>query len=158
MPWSRVKPIMLQIRNALQAAHDAGIVHRDMKPENCFRITRGGNEDFIKVLDFGIAKVTSDEGEGKGLTRTGMIFGTPGVHVARAGPGQPSRDHVDVYAAGVIMYELMTGRVPFTGENFMAILTQHMFETPKAPSGPRARASDPAGGGEHHPQGDAKGS
>src|SRR5690606_3716682 len=79
LPWSRVKPIMLQICAALTAAHDAGIIHRDMKPENCYRIKRGGGEDFIKVLDFGIAKVTSEDGEtgGKGLTRTGMIFGTP---------------------------------------------------------------------------------
>ena len=134
MPWARVKPIMLQICSALQAAHDAGIVHRDMKPENCFRITRGGNEDFIKVLDFGIAKVTSDEGEGKGLTRTGMIFGTPEYMSPEQAQGSRVDHRVDVYAAGVIMYELMTGRVPFTGDNFMAILTQHMFETPKAPS------------------------
>ena len=112
LPWTRVKPIMLQVCNALQAAHDAGIIHRDMKPENCFRITRGSNEDFIKVLDFGIAKVTSDEGEGgKGLTRTGMIFGTPEYMSPEQAQGQKADHRVDVYAAGVIMYELLTGYV-----------------------------------------------
>jgi serine/threonine-protein kinase len=135
LPWSRVKPIMLQVCSALQAAHDAGIIHRDMKPENCFRIKRGSNEDFIKVLDFGIAKVTSDEGEGgKGLTRTGMIFGTPEYMSPEQAQGQKADHRVDVYAAGVIMYELLTGRVPFTADTFMGILTKHMFDVPEAPS------------------------
>ena len=136
MSWDRVKPIMLQICSALQAAHDAGIIHRDMKPENCFRIKRGTNEDFIKVLDFGIAKVTSEEGEGggKGLTRTGMIFGTPEYMSPEQAQGQKVDHRVDVYAAGVIMYELLTGRVPFTADTFMGILTKHMFEIPEAPS------------------------
>lgn len=135
LPWERVKPIMLQICNALQAAHDAGIIHRDMKPENCFRITRGKNEDFIKVLDFGIAKVTSDEGEGgKGLTRTGMIFGTPEYMSPEQAQGQKVDHRVDVYASGVILYELLTGRVPFTADTFMGILTKHMFEIPEAPT------------------------
>ncbi len=135
LSWERVKPIMLQICNALQAAHDAGIIHRDMKPENCFRIKRGQNEDFIKVLDFGIAKVTSEEGEGgKGLTRTGMIFGTPEYMSPEQAQGQKVDHRVDVYATGVIMYELLTGRVPFTADTFMGILTKHMFEIPEAPT------------------------
>ncbi|EDM79037.1 serine/threonine protein kinase [Plesiocystis pacifica SIR-1] len=135
IPWARVKPIMLQICRALAAAHDAGIIHRDMKPENCYRIKRGKNEDFIKVLDFGIAKVTSDEGsEGKGLTRTGMIFGTPEYMSPEQAQGAKPDHRVDVYACGVIMYELLTGRVPFTADTFMGILTKHMFEVPEAPS------------------------
>jgi serine/threonine-protein kinase len=134
LPWSRVRGIMLQVCDALSAAHDAGIYHRDMKPENCFRITRGGNEDFIKVLDFGIAKVTDDEGEGKGLTKTGMIFGTPEYMSPEQAQGKKVDHRVDVYAAGVIMYELLTGRVPFLGDTFMAILSKHMFEVPEAPS------------------------
>jgi serine/threonine-protein kinase len=134
LPWARVQGIMLQVCDALAAAHDAGIIHRDMKPENCFRISRGDNDDFIKVLDFGIAKVTDESGEGKGLTRTGMIFGTPEYMSPEQAQGQKVDHRVDVYAAGVIMYELLTGRVPFTGQTFMSILTKHMFEVPEAPS------------------------
>jgi len=134
LPWARVKAIMLQIVEALKAAHAAGIIHRDMKPENCFRIKRGSNPDFIKVLDFGIAKVTSDEGEGKNLTRTGMIFGTPEYMSPEQAKGEKVDHRVDVYALGVILYELLTGRVPFTADTFMGILTKHMFEPPAAPS------------------------
>ncbi len=135
LPWARVKPIIIQICRALSAAHAAGIIHRDMKPENCYRISRGNTDDFIKVLDFGIAKVTSDEeGEGKGLTRTGMIFGTPEYMSPEQAQGAKPDHRVDVYAVGVIMYELLTGRVPFIADTFMGILTKHMFEVPEAPS------------------------
>ncbi|KIG13341.1 Serine/threonine protein kinase PrkC, regulator of stationary phase [Enhygromyxa salina] len=145
LPWARVKHIMLQVCRALAAAHDAGIIHRDMKPENCYRITRGKNEDFIKVLDFGIAKVTSEEeGEGKGLTRTGMIFGTPEYMSPEQAQGAKPDHRVDVYALGVILYELLTGRVPFTADTFMGILTKHMFEIPEAPSALVPEAEIPA--------------
>ncbi|MCA9686558.1 MAG: serine/threonine protein kinase, partial [Myxococcales bacterium] len=148
LPWPRVKPIMLQICRALSAAHDAGIIHRDMKPENCYRIARGKNQDFIKVLDFGIAKVTSDDGStsegGKGLTRTGMIFGTPEYMSPEQAQGARPDHRVDVYAVGVIMYELLTGRVPFIADTFMGILTKHMFEVPEAPSAVAPDADIPA--------------
>lgn len=135
LPWARVKPIILQICEALSAAHEAGIIHRDMKPENCYRIKRGSREDFIKVLDFGIAKVQSDEGDGgRGLTRTGMIFGTPEYMSPEQAKGEKVDARVDVYAVGVILYELLTGRVPFTADTFMGILTKHMFEAPPAPA------------------------
>jgi len=134
LQWSRARQIMVQICTALAAAHDVGIVHRDMKPENCYRIKRASNPDFIKVLDFGIAKVISDDGEGKGLTRTGMIFGTPEYMSPEQAKGEKVDHRVDVYAAGVILYELLTGRVPFTADTFMGILTKHMFEAPPAPS------------------------
>jgi serine/threonine-protein kinase len=136
LSWDRAKPIALQICSALQAAHEAGIIHRDMKPENCFRISRHGNEDFIKVLDFGIAKITGPdaEGAGKGLTRTGMIFGTPEYMAPEQAQGLRPDFRVDIYAMGVIMYEMLTGRVPFIADTFMAVLTKHMFEPPRPPS------------------------
>lgn len=135
LSWPRARGIMLQICSALSSAHAAGIIHRDMKPENCYRIRRGSNDDFIKVLDFGIAKVQSDEGDGgKGLTRTGMIFGTPEYMSPEQAKGEKVDHRVDVYAVGVILYELLTGRVPFTADTFMGILTKHMFEAPPAPS------------------------
>ncbi|MCA9719203.1 MAG: serine/threonine protein kinase, partial [Myxococcales bacterium] len=102
LPWTRVKPIALQICRALGAAHDKGIIHRDMKPENCFRVKRSTSNDFIKVLDFGIAKVTTDDGEGKGLTKTGMIFGTPEYMSPEQAQGIRVDHRADIYAVGVI--------------------------------------------------------
>ncbi len=134
MPWERARPIMLQICRALSAAHKQRIIHRDMKPDNCFRITRGGNPDFIKVLDFGIAKVMDDEGDGKGLTKTGMIFGTPEYMSPEQAQGERPDHRVDIYAAGIILYQLLTGQVPFKAATFMGILTKHMFEAPPTPS------------------------
>src|SRR5690606_15897234 len=78
LPWPRARRIILQICRALQAAHARGIIHRDMKPENCFLITRGGRRDFVKVLDFGIAKVVDEERKvSHTLTQAGALIGTP---------------------------------------------------------------------------------
>ena len=134
LSWSRAAAITLQICRALQAAHEKGIIHRDMKPENCFRIERSGNSDFIKVLDFGIAKVTGEDGGAGRLTSTGMIFGTPTYMSPEQAQGMRVDHRADIYAVGVILYELVTGKVPFYADNFMGILTKHMFEEPPAPS------------------------
>src|SRR5690606_8758096 len=75
IPWSRARAIMLQICAALKAAHDGGVIHRDMKPDNCFLVERRGSADFVKVLDFGIAKIVT-EGASKSLTQTGVVMGT----------------------------------------------------------------------------------
>jgi hypothetical protein len=146
LPWDRVRHMMVQVCRALEAAHGERIVHRDMKPDNCFRITRGKDSDFIKVLDFGIAKVQSGEGggSGKGLTQTGMVFGTPEYMAPEQAEGVAIDHRVDVYAVGVIMYELLCGRVPFTGTTFMGVLTKHMFEVPEAPSAVAPDAGIPA--------------
>ncbi|MBZ5712555.1 serine/threonine protein kinase [Nannocystis pusilla] len=134
LPWSRAATITMQICRALQSAHEKGIIHRDMKPENCFRIERSGNPDFIKVLDFGIAKLTGEDGSSGRLTSTGMIFGTPTYMSPEQAQGMRVDHRADVYAVGVILYELVTGKVPFTADNFMGILTKHMFEDPPSPS------------------------
>ena len=131
MPFSRVLPIVQQICRALAAAHGKGIIHRDMKPENVFIITRNGKPDFVKILDFGIAKMSALDEPNERLTRTGMIFGTPEYMSPEQARGDRPDHRVDVYALGCIIYEMLTGDVPFHAETFMGVLTKHMFEMPE---------------------------
>ena len=131
LDWSRARPILMQIAKALRAAHEHGIIHRDMKPENIYLVQREGRPDFVKVLDFGIAKVvTPEEGDAPRLTQTGMIFGTPEYMSPEQAQGHPPDHRVDVYAVGCIMYHMLTGSVPFTADSFMGILTKHLLEPP----------------------------
>jgi eukaryotic-like serine/threonine-protein kinase len=134
MEWSQAREIVLQICRALRAAHDKGIVHRDMKPENIFLIQREGQPHFVKILDFGIAKVMGLDPNGPRLTRTGMIFGTPEYMAPEQAEGKDTDHRADIYAVGCILYHLMTGQTPFIAESFMTMLTKHLMEDPVAPS------------------------
>ncbi len=134
MAWPRAKHIFLQICKALRAAHQQGIVHRDMKPENIFLIQREGRPDFVKLLDFGIAKVMGMGDNVPRLTRTGMIFGTPEYMAPEQAEGKDADHRVDVYAAGCVLYHLVSGQTPFAADSFMAMLTKHILEEPVAPS------------------------
>jgi serine/threonine-protein kinase len=124
-----------QIASALAAAHKKGIVHRDIKPENIFLITRKG-EDFVKVVDFGISKSMSPaEDEDVRLTQTGMVLGTPLYMSPEQARGSEELDHrIDIYALGVILYESITGQVPFQGKNYLSIITQVIADEPRNPS------------------------
>lgn len=133
LPWSRAKRIVLQICKALRAAHARGVVHRDMKPENIFILDKEGRLDFVKVLDFGIAKVQSMDANAPKLTRTGMIFGTPEYMAPEQAEGKEADHRVDIYAVGCVIYHVMTGTTPFTADSFMAMLTKHLLEEPIAP-------------------------
>jgi len=130
LPYSRTKKIFLQICSALSAAHARGIVHRDLKPENIYLVDFLGDADFVKLLDFGIAKLTEVNEEGRKLTKTGMLFGTPEYMSPEQARGEHVDHRVDIYAMGCILFQLVTGRVPFEAENFMGVLSLHLTEHP----------------------------
>ncbi len=130
LPWSRTKHIFLQICGALSAAHARGIVHRDLKPENVYLVEFLGDPDFVKLLDFGIAKMTevSNEEGGRKLTKTGMLFGTPEYMSPEQARGEKVDQRVDIYAMGCLLFQLVSGRVPFEADNFMGVLSMHLTE------------------------------
>jgi serine/threonine protein kinase len=130
----RATRIAQQICRALAAAHAAGIIHRDLKPENIFLTIRDGTTDFVKVLDFGIAKTTeAEEARERKLTSPGMAMGTPEYMAPEQAAGRPADARCDVYAVGAILYEMLTGVPPYQGDNFMEILTKKATVDPVAP-------------------------
>ncbi|NMC70735.1 MAG: serine/threonine protein kinase [Myxococcales bacterium] len=125
-PLARAADIASQTLDALTAAHAAGIVHRDLKPDNLFVTRVGDRDDFVKILDFGISKVMGHPtlgGPAANLTRTGSVVGTPAYMAPEQARGARDIDaRVDIYATGVILYEMLTGRRPFEADTFNEVL------------------------------------
>jgi serine/threonine-protein kinase len=144
LPLDQAIEIASQTGEALQAAHDAGIVHRDLKPENIF-ITQRHGKDFVKILDFGISKIKTPEHGDPKLTATDQIIGTPLYISPELARGVATIDHrTDIYALGVIVYEMITGTPPFTGDNHFQLLYKHGNEAPDPPSQRSKKANIPA--------------
>jgi serine/threonine protein kinase len=130
----RVVHIMDQVLSALADAHAANIIHRDLKPENIMVTDLRGTKDFVKVLDFGIAKLQESTTNEPGLTQVGMVCGTPEYMSPEQARGEVLDARSDVYAAGVILYQMVVGRIPFTAPTAMGIVTKHLTEPPVPPS------------------------
>ena len=131
-PWARLRRMILQVCRALHAAHEKGIVHRDMKPDNCFRIKRGGNHDFIKILDFGIARLANPQDSI--VTQTGVVMGTPDFMAPEQAMGKHVDHRADIYSLGASAYALLTGRPPFEGANEYDVIYKQLNDHPAPPS------------------------
>jgi serine/threonine-protein kinase len=139
LPPGAAIEVLLQICRALEAAHARGVVHRDLKPDNVFLQKHGEGESIVKIVDFGIASLRSTDDAAqqqaaskRRLTRTGMIFGTPEYMAPEQAQGKQADQRSDVYAAGVILFETLTGAVPFNGDSFLEVLNRHvLFPIPR---------------------------
>ncbi len=138
----RAFAVAAQIAFALEAAHRAGIVHRDLKPANVYLVETQTRADVVKIIDFGISKVLTASPQDQALTATGAMMGTPYYMSPEQARGEREIDgRTDVYALGVILFQLLTGRPVFVGENHLAVIAQHLTDTPPAPSSFRAELS-----------------
>jgi eukaryotic-like serine/threonine-protein kinase len=133
---ARAVSFMLQVSAAVAAAHEAGVIHRDLKPANIFVTQSADAPSVVKVLDFGIAKLAAEsleEDEPRTLSQIGVMIGTPRYMSPEQCEGLELTSASDVYSLGVILYEMLTGMVPFSGSSPMAIALKHSSEYPRPP-------------------------
>ena len=135
LPVPRVIDIAVQVCKALKAVHDSGVIHRDLKPDNIFLTERAGQKDFVKLLDFGVAKLM-DVQDGMPVHKTGVgaILGTPQYMSPEQAGAKPVDNRTDIYSLGVILYEMVTGRVPLNAETYGEMVIKHLTMTPVSPT------------------------
>jgi serine/threonine-protein kinase len=134
LPPDRACYILVQVCGSLGEAHRAGILHRDVKPSNIFLTERGGLYDFVKVLDFGLAKDLGPEDDAS-LTRAGQVFGTPLYIAPELARNEGSvAGSADLYSLGCVAYFMLTGSPPFEGSSPYDVVSKHMNEEPRPPS------------------------
>ena len=131
IPFGRVASILCQTMDAVEAAHKLNIIHRDLKPENIF-LEQSTGHDFVKVLDFGIAKML--DLEDRSITTPGLVPGTPEYMSPEQARGEPLGPRSDVYSLGVLLYELLTATVPFGGSSALTTMMAHVQDPPEPPS------------------------
>ena len=140
-----------QVASVLVKAHGLGIVHRDLKPDNVMLVERDGDADFVKVLDFGIAKVPVEslQGQqvatGQGLTRLGVMYGTPEYMAPEQAMGTGVDHRADLYALGIMLFEMLTGERPFDADNVVSLVTMHIVDAPPHLNARRPDITMPAG-------------
>jgi serine/threonine-protein kinase len=134
LPPARALHLVRQACEALQEAHDLGLIHRDIKPANIFAARRGGLFDVAKLLDFGLAKPLSNL-DGEQITQDGTITGSPLYMSPEQAVGDREPDaRSDIYGLGTVLYFLLTGRAPFEDEKPMKVLIAHAHQPPQPPS------------------------
>ena len=119
--------MIMKLCAGLSAVHEAGVVHRDIKPENVFLVERGSDPDFVKLVDFGIARMLDGLGP---TTQAGKVFGTATYISPESASGELADPRSDIYSLGVLSYQLLTGELPFEGESVAAVLMQHVHQPP----------------------------
>ncbi len=136
LPLPRVVRILSQTLSALEEAHAQGVIHRDLKPSNIMLVRRRDEKDFVKVCDFGIAKATLGDGDDRAamLTIQGLVCGTPEYMAPEQARAEPLDGRADLYAAAVILYQMVTGDIPFRADSPLAIVSRHLVEAPVPPS------------------------
>ncbi len=142
LPWSRVRPLLEQLADALAAAHACGVVHRDIKPSNIIVSDWGSPAESVTLIDFGLAKQQSLDPETQDITHTGEIFGSPGYMSPEQLRSAAVDARTDVYALGCVAYELLTGRKPFGGPTVADLVVQHLTQAPPSPTPIEAEATE----------------
>ncbi|MGV3623872.1 MAG: serine/threonine protein kinase [Archangium sp.] len=130
LPWHRVLSIGLQMARALREAHELGVVHRDLKPANVVMLHSDDDTDFAKVLDFGLVKsfVDGHELEGRAITQQGMLMGSPPYMAPEQGEKNRADPRSDIYSLGTMLFEMLTGKPPYTGTGALDIILKHVNE------------------------------